>query len=116
MAGQRRRMSKARLVITAVVVEGRTQGEVARAYGVSQGVDQPAAGPLPGRGRGGVLAAVAAAEDLAAPSIAATIELIVRVRKELSRGRAGRRPGHHRAGIWPTTTASVCRRRRSPAT
>jgi transposase InsO family protein len=30
-------MSKARLVITAVVVEGRSQGEVARAYGVSQG-------------------------------------------------------------------------------
>lgn len=30
-------MSKARLVITAVVTEGRTQGEVARAYRVSQG-------------------------------------------------------------------------------
>jgi len=30
-------MSKARLVITAVVAEGRTQGEVDRAYGVSQG-------------------------------------------------------------------------------
>ena len=30
-------MSKARLVITAVVVEGRSQAEVARAYGVSQG-------------------------------------------------------------------------------
>ena len=30
-------MSKARLVITAVVVEGRTQSEVARKYGVSQG-------------------------------------------------------------------------------
>jgi transposase InsO family protein len=30
-------MSKARLVITAVVKEGRSQGEVARAYGVSQG-------------------------------------------------------------------------------
>jgi transposase InsO family protein len=30
-------MSKARLVITAVVVEGRSQGEVARAYWVSQG-------------------------------------------------------------------------------
>jgi hypothetical protein len=27
----------ARLVITAVVIEGRSQGEVARAYGVSQG-------------------------------------------------------------------------------
>jgi hypothetical protein len=35
--GHGRRMSKARLVITAVVVEGRSQGEVARAYGVSQG-------------------------------------------------------------------------------
>ena len=30
-------MSKARLVITAVVTEGRSQSEVARAYGVSQG-------------------------------------------------------------------------------
>jgi transposase InsO family protein len=30
-------MSRARLVITAVVVEGRSQGEVARTYGVSQG-------------------------------------------------------------------------------
>jgi transposase InsO family protein len=30
-------VSKARVVITAVVVEGRSQGEVARAYGVSQG-------------------------------------------------------------------------------
>jgi transposase InsO family protein len=30
-------MSKARLVITAVLAEGRSQGEVARAYGVSQG-------------------------------------------------------------------------------
>lgn len=30
-------MSKARLVITAVVVEGRSQAEVARAYDVSKG-------------------------------------------------------------------------------
>jgi transposase len=30
-------MSKARLVITAVVLEGRTQAEVARTYGVSKG-------------------------------------------------------------------------------
>ena len=29
-------MSKARLVITAVVIEGRSQSEVARAYGLSQ--------------------------------------------------------------------------------
>jgi transposase len=30
-------VSKARVVITAVVVEGRSQAEVARAYGVSKG-------------------------------------------------------------------------------
>ncbi|HEY5201158.1 MAG TPA: helix-turn-helix domain-containing protein, partial [Acidothermaceae bacterium] len=30
-------MSKTRLVITAVVLEGRTQAEVARTYGVSKG-------------------------------------------------------------------------------
>ena len=30
-------MSKARLIITAVVVEGRTQAEAAAAYGVSKG-------------------------------------------------------------------------------
>jgi transposase-like protein len=30
-------VSKARLVITAVVIEGRSQSEVAREYGVSQG-------------------------------------------------------------------------------
>src|SRR5215510_10537136 len=30
-------MSKARLVIPAVITEGQSQGEVARAYGVSQG-------------------------------------------------------------------------------
>jgi hypothetical protein len=41
-------MSKARLVITAVVAEGRSQGEVARADGVSQGLGVAAGGPLPG--------------------------------------------------------------------
>ncbi len=30
-------MSKARLVITAVIIEGRTQAEVAATYGVSNG-------------------------------------------------------------------------------
>ncbi|MEI8405819.1 MAG: sigma factor-like helix-turn-helix DNA-binding protein, partial [Actinomycetes bacterium] len=30
-------MSRARLVITAVVIEGRSQAEVARSYGVSPG-------------------------------------------------------------------------------
>jgi hypothetical protein len=41
-------MSKSRLVITAVVVEGGSQSEVARAYGVSQGWS---VGWWPGMGR-----------------------------------------------------------------
>ena len=58
-------MSKVRLVITAVVTEGRSQDEVARACGVSQGwVSRLVARYRPG-GRGRVRAAVAAAEDLA---------------------------------------------------
>ena len=57
-------MSKARLVITAVVTEGRSQGEVARGLRGVAGVGLAAGGPVPGRGRGGVRAAVPAAEDL----------------------------------------------------
>jgi DNA-directed RNA polymerase specialized sigma24 family protein len=56
-------MSKARLVITAVVVEGRFQGEAARGYGVSQGW----VSKLVARYR-------------------------LRVRRRLSRGHGGRRP------------------------
>ena len=48
------RMSKARLVITAVILEGRTQAEVARTYGVSEGWVIQAHRPLPRRGRGRV--------------------------------------------------------------
>ena len=36
-SGDRRGVSKARLVIAAVVLEGRSQAETARAYGVSKG-------------------------------------------------------------------------------
>jgi transposase len=54
-------MSKARLVITAVVVEGRSQGEAARAYGVSQGWVSKLVARYRTDG-GGLRAAVAAAE------------------------------------------------------
>ncbi|MCW2909186.1 MAG: transposase [Actinomycetia bacterium] len=77
-------MSKARLVITAVITEGRSQGEVARAYGVSQGwvsrlvsryrdEGEVASGPRSRRPR----TSPAAIPDT-------TVELIVRLRKELS--------------------------------
>jgi transposase InsO family protein len=77
-------MSKARLVITAVVIEGRSQGEVARAYGVSQGWvsrlvaryradGETAFGPRPRRPR----TSPAAIADSA-------VDLIVAVRKDLA--------------------------------
>ncbi len=54
-------MSKARLVITAVVVEGRTQAEVAADLRRLDQLGQQARGPLQRRGRGRVRTAVSAA-------------------------------------------------------
>ena len=56
-------MSKARLIITAVIVEGRSQGEAARAYGVNAELGQPPGRPLPRRGRGRVRAPLTAPQD-----------------------------------------------------
>ena len=52
---------------------------------MSPGLGVPAGGPVPGRGRGGVRAAVPAAEDLtAAPSRTTAVSLIFELRKELA--------------------------------
>ena len=77
-------MSKARLVITAVVTEGRPQGEVARAYGVSQGW----VSRLVARFRAEGEAAFEPRSRRPAASPAAispsAVELIIRLRKELA--------------------------------
>jgi transposase InsO family protein len=77
-------MSKARLVITAVVVEGRSQREVARAYGVSQGW----VSRLVARYRAEGEAAFAPRSRRPKTSPAAigdrTAELIIAVRKDLA--------------------------------
>src|SRR5690242_15197594 len=77
-------MSKARLVITAVVTEGRPQGEVARAYGVSQGW----VSRLVARYRAEGQAAFEPRSRRPGSSPAAigqdTVELIIGLRKELS--------------------------------
>jgi len=77
-------MSKPRLVITAVVVEGRSQSEVARAYGVSQGwISRPGArfraegeAAFEPRSRRPKTSPTALAADV--------VELIVLLRKQLS--------------------------------
>src|SRR5690348_7473136 len=77
-------MSKARLVITAVVVEGRTQGEVARAYGVSQGWVSRLVARY--REEGEAAFEPRSRRPKASPRAisAKTAELIVRLRKELA--------------------------------
>jgi len=77
-------MSKARLVITAVVVEGRSQSEVARAYGVSQ----PWVSRLVARWRTDGEAAFEPRSRRPRRSPTATppetVELMLRLRKELT--------------------------------
>ena len=85
-------VSKARLVITAVVVEGRSQSEVARAYGVSQ----PWVSRLVARYRAEGEAAFTPRSRRPTRSPAATspevVELVLRLRKQLSTGPRRRRP------------------------
>jgi transposase len=106
-------MSKARLVITGVVVEGRWQAEVARAYGVSPGwvcrllvryraEGEPALEPRSRR---------PSRSPTAIP--AATVELIVRIRKELADQGLDAGPDslvlhlahHHGVGVSAATVA-----------
>jgi transposase InsO family protein len=77
-------MSKARLVITAVVVEGRSQGEVARAYGVSQGWVSRLVARY--RAEGDAAFAPRSRRPKSSPRAipAATVALIIELRKELA--------------------------------
>jgi hypothetical protein len=60
-------MSMARVVITAVVVEGRSKSEVARDYGGVAAVGADSGGPVSGRGGGGLRTALAEAAPQSAP-------------------------------------------------
>ncbi|WP_345455507.1 helix-turn-helix domain-containing protein, partial [Actinoallomurus oryzae] len=77
-------MSKARLVITAVVVEGRSQAEVARAYGVSKGWVSKLVARY--RAEGATAFEPRSRRPHTSPAAidAGTVELIIRIRKELS--------------------------------
>jgi transposase InsO family protein len=77
-------MSKARLVITAVVTEGRSQGEVARAYGVSQGWVSRLVARY--RAEGEVAFEPRSRRPKTSPAAISkdTVELIIRLRKDLA--------------------------------
>ncbi|MEU6790053.1 helix-turn-helix domain-containing protein [Nonomuraea angiospora] len=77
-------VSKARVVITAVVVEGRRQAEVARAYGVSKGWVSKLVARY--RAEGEAAFEPRSRRPRTSPNAvdADTVELIVRLRKELA--------------------------------
>jgi transposase InsO family protein len=77
-------VSKARLVITAVVVEGRSQAEVARAYGVSKGWVSKLVARY--RAEGETAFEPRSRRPKTSPTAidAGAVELIIRIRKELS--------------------------------
>ena len=82
-------MSKARLVITAVVVEGRGVREVARDYGVSPGWVSKLVARFPAtRGGHHVRAEITPAQRLTSRATPAeTVELIIELRRRLIEGR-----------------------------
>jgi transposase InsO family protein len=77
-------MSKARLVITAVVTEGRTQGEVARSYGVSQGWVSRLVARYRAEGEAAFEPRSRRPKTSPGAISGQTAELIVRLRKELA--------------------------------
>ncbi len=77
-------MSKARLVITAVVVERRSQAEVSRAYGVSKGWVSKLIARYRDEGEAALQPRSRRPKTAPNATAAATVELIVRLRRELS--------------------------------
>jgi transposase InsO family protein len=77
-------MSKARVVITAVVTEGRSQGEVARCYGVSQGWVSRLVARYRAEGEAAFEPRSRRPKTSPAAISDAIVELIIKLRKELS--------------------------------
>ena len=77
-------MSKARLVITAVITEGRSQGEVARAYKVSQGWVSRLVARYRAEGEAAFEPRSRRPKTSPGAISGQTAELIVRLRKELA--------------------------------
>src|SRR6516225_1299813 len=104
-------MSKARLVITAVVIEGRSQGEAARAYGVSQGWVSRLVARYRAEGEAAFEPRSRRPKTSPGAISGQTAELIVRLRKELAGQGLDAGPQtiawhlehHHRSRVSPAT-------------
>jgi transposase InsO family protein len=112
-------MPKARLVITAVVVEGRTQGEVARAYGVSQGWVSRLVARYRAEGEAAFEPRSRRPKTSPAAISGETVELIIGLRKELSGQGLDAGPEticwhlrhHHQVTVAPATVSRYLTRR-----
>jgi transposase InsO family protein len=106
-------MSKARLVITAVVIEGRSQGEAARAYGVSQGWVSRLVARYRAEGEAAFEPRSRRPKTSPAAISDAAAELIVRLRKELAGRGLDAGPDticwhlrhHHQVSVAPATVS-----------
>jgi transposase InsO family protein len=106
-------MSKARLVITAVVIERRSQGEVARAYGVSQGWVSRLVARYRAEGEAAFEPRSRRPKTSPAAISDATVELIIRLRKELAGRGLDAGPDticwhlrhHHQVSVAPATVS-----------
>jgi|SRR6266545_1740052 len=109
-------MSKARLVITAVIVEGRSQGEAARAYGVSQGWVSRLLARYRAEGEAAFEPRSRRPKTSPTATSASTVELIVRLRKRLSEQGLDAGPDtiawhlrqHHQLAVSRATISRIC--------
>jgi transposase InsO family protein len=106
-------MSKARLVITAVVTEGRSQGEVARCYGVSQGWVSRLVARYRAEGEAAFEPRSRRPKTSPAAISDQAVELIIRLRKELAGRGLDAGPDticwhlehHHQVSVAPATVS-----------
>jgi len=104
-------VSKPKLVITAVVVEGRTQAEAARAYGVSKGWVSRLVARYRAEGEAAFEPRSRRPKSSPTALAASVVDLIVRLRKELSDAGLDAGPQtiawhlehHHRVRVAPAT-------------
>jgi transposase len=96
-------MSKARLIITAVILEGRPQTEVAREYGVSKGWVSKLVARY--RAEGAAAFEPRSRRPKTSPNQTPpeTVELICELRKKLTETIAWHLAHHHKATVSPAT-------------
>jgi transposase len=104
-------MSKRRVVITAVLA-GQSQSEVARTYGVSQGWVSKLMARYRDEGEAAFEPGSRAPLNTPSATPATTVELIVRLRKQLLEAAWTPAPKPS-AGTWSIATTSPCPGRRS---